>query len=669
MSCSCGRDHNNTGDTGPPGDVTQAQLTAGLATKYNITGGTITGNENVTGSVTANAIALTGALGTTGLRGSNVNSSFLESAFLNMNFPPGSGNGLTWNVQDGNTTCLTVNNAANGAGIGTTGTIGSTAGSLILGNGITSFTTTLTQGAPTSAITVTMPSVSGTLSVIGGGNSPSFTNVTVTGAGTSALTVTNGASFGSISSLGSNTFGPSTMGTITSTASGNTLGSTTFGGLVTCSSGLTSTAGATNLGTITNSASGNTFGNSTVNGTLGVTGTMTTNALQVNSNSVVSGTETVSNLQVNINATVSGVLTTGGTINASNGITANTLTITKQTYAPLTMSSTIDFYGDSITAGFLLPTPTTQRWASLVCASITATQNNQAIGGSQVMDSSAMIYNNRAIGGGGNTLSLAYGVNDVTQILNIEYVRRIMLASIMYGTLPAANVLNIRSGSVTKGGSWHNSPYTNIGMGTTSPYTGTSLTASVTGRYVSFAATIFNDSNNANATCYNVTVDGVATSSTPLNWVNFNVTTGNGANSGSMLWMYDTLVSTSHTIVITPSLLGTYTQDAQVDWIAGFNQNQSGCQTVLVVPPTIYDINQIGGTQFNIDAYYKMLRDITRYIRVGLGLPVYFCSDPFPYNTLGQLYDFLHPNITGHQYIASQVLSLIHNGEANYLSN
>lgn len=165
MSCSCGRDHNNTGDTGPSGDVTQAQLAAGLATKYNVTGGTISGSENVTGTVSAQSFAITGALGTTGLTGSNVNSSFLESALLNMKFPPGSSSGLSWNVQDGNTTCFTVNNAANGAGIGTTGTIGSTAGSLILGNGITSFTTTLTQGAPTSAITLTLPSTSGTLAL------------------------------------------------------------------------------------------------------------------------------------------------------------------------------------------------------------------------------------------------------------------------------------------------------------------------------------------------------------------------------------------------------------------------------------------------------------------------------------------------------------------------
>lgn len=408
----------------------------------------------------------------------------------------------------------------------------------------------------------------------------------------------------------------------------------------------------------------------------------------VDGNLFVTGNEIVGG-----NLTVQGELVANSTFNPTSintgTVTTGTLTTSVltassfiQPYAPISTTATLDFYGDSWTFG-VGATTTAMRWSSLVSAALGKTENNQGSDGAQLMDVVKLIYQTRGIGGT-NTLFLMAGVNDMKFTVNVEGLKRPMIAAILFSILPAANILNPRSSAVTKTGTWGNSNlYNNIGI-TTAVVGGAggsydaSLTATVTGRFVCFAVSAVNDTTAGggvlpNVTAWTVTIDGVSyTQGQNIGAYNFNMNIPSGVNWASYPFIFDTgsSSSTSHVIVITPILFGaTYTENAFVDWIGGFSPNQAGAITCIVVPQDEYDYNQNGGCQSVLDGYVKMERDVTRWFQTYLQLPVYFVTDACPVNWLGFTFDLLHPNNGGHNYIANRVLSVISQGETNYLSS
>jgi lysophospholipase L1-like esterase len=401
-------------------------------------------------------------------------------------------------------------------------------------------------------------------------------------------------------------------------------------------------------------------GSLTVNGDETVTGDLTVDG------SIIGGNITFSSISTGtIN---SSTINNSGNIRTSGSFSAGSYV---QSYAPIATTATLDFYGDSITVG-TGATTSSFRWSTLVSNALAKTENNQATSGYQVEDMVFAIYNNRTPGS--NTIFIMIGTNDLLKTINIGSLQRILISGILYSILPSANIVNARSGSVTQTGTWTNNPAYNtsgLGLQTVAPYTNSSLSCSVTGRFVVVSITTSNSSSPSACTAWNFTIDGVAQNSNPLSFININVQTNVGSTTGPYLYIFDTGSSstTSHTVLVSPTAIGGYNNNAFVDWFAGFSPNQTGTSKCLIVPPPMYDITAMGGSQTAYDSYIQMERDMVRYLQAQLQLPVYYVIDDSSRNQLGYTFDLLHPNNPGHNYIANRVLNVLSLGETNYLSN
>lgn len=399
-------------------------------------------------------------------------------------------------------------------------------------------------------------------------------------------------------------------------------------------------------------------GNLTVNGDENVTGDLTV------AGSIIGGNITFSSISTG--TITSSTINNSGNIKTTGSLSASSFV---QSYSPITTTATLDFYGDSITAG-TGATNSSFRWSTVVSTALSKTENNQGTSGYQVEDMVFKIYNGRTPGT--NTIFIMIGTNDLLKVINVDSLQRVLMAGILYSILPAANIINARSGSVTQGGTWtNNTGYTSLGLQTAAPYTGSSLTCTVTGRFVCVSITTSNTSTPTSCTAWNFTIDAVAQNSNPLSFVNNNVQTNLGTTTGAYLYIFDTgsSATTSHTIIASPSVVGSYGNAAFLDWFAGFSPNQAGTSKCILVPPPIMDHTVNGGSKAAFNDYLKMQRDVVRYMQVQLGLPVYYVIDSSAPNQLGYTFDLLHPNNPGHNYIATRVLNVVSIGETNYLSN
>jgi lysophospholipase L1-like esterase len=571
------------------------------------------------------------------------------------------------------------------------------------GSGVPTFPSTLNLNSTIlqsgGAGTITFPPGTGTVALTT--SAPSYSSLTVTGTSSFGGTMTCGVvdstsivNTGTASFTGNMTCGAMTCSTLSSTSITNS-GTSSFIGAMTCGvlssssfvcSGTSNFTGSMTCGALSTTSITNS-GTSTFTGAV----TLTANTLTNSTGAVSTLPITTGNLALTsqipgssssptyAGLTITGNETVGGTLGVTGASTLSSATITGtlsagsyvQSYAPIATTATIDFFGDSITAG-VGATSNAFRWSTLVAAALGKTENNRAVSGAQVEDMSQTIYNTRTPGTS-NTAFIMIGTNDLRFTINIDNLRRMLLSSILYAILPSANILSARSGSVTKAGTWANTgPYTTVGMFANAPYTGNSMSATVTGRFVCFASTTINSSTSINSVGWNITIDGVAQNSNPLQFINLSVVTQIGANYGPFIYLFDTLSSgaTTHTITITPTVFGSYTDPAYVDWIGGFSPAQSGCSKCFVVAPGIFDYNSMwGGSETNMETYARMQRDLVRYLQYELQLPVYYVADSQQNQWLGATLDLLHPNNPGHQYIANRVLKVISTGESNYLSN
>lgn len=521
--------------------------------------------------------------------------------------------------------------------LGSDGTVGCGAGGAGSGS-VTSITagTGLTGGTITAAGTITTNLTAGA-------------NVTITaGTGTElVIAATGGGGGGSISTINAGS-GISVAGGTGPTATVTNTGVNS----ITAGSGITVTGTAT-VPIITATAGGG--------------GTVT----QVNtgaglSGGPITGTGTLVNTGVTAIVAGTGIAVSGATGSVTVSAAVN----------PITTTSTLQFFGDSIALG-TGATVTANRWTSVLCTALGKTENNKANAGSQWLDSGTSIYNNFTAG---QTTFLSYGTNDVSFQYLIDAVEGFIKNAILYSCLPAANINNTRAG--TKVGSWVNTPVYPTGS-VTSTVDGTASlqVTTVSGRYVCWAVTIdkgtYTGPNVTNCVGYQVTIDGTVvtlnssgTSSLLPEVGGF----GNGLGGqpyGSAASVYDTGVVGTHTVKFSPNVINTPASLVfYIDWIGAFNVNQGSCNTVLVTDygqhTSTYYTTPASDNLININYLLRLrMKRVTENFRNRYGLPVYFLEDAYTQDETAQLCtDLLHPNNNGHAAIAARVQQLLANPAA-----
>lgn len=357
-------------------------------------------------------------------------------------------------------------------------------------------------------------------------------------------------------------------------------------------------------------------------------------------------------------------------------------------FTPLSLSGTIDIFGDSIANGSGVAA--TQRWTRLVCNAYGATENNLAVPADETIDMTLRVYGNSAATVGspayighvnGRTTIFAVGINDVYLQPETAYdeLKRTLESLILYCTLPASQKLDVRSPSVTKTGTWNNTPAFNKGMYTTT--NGASVTATVTGRYVVFASTILNGGTYYAHSNMSVTLDGVVINSSLPRYSGTTINSFNSTNFINSLWLYDTESSsiTNHTITIAQTAqTGVGIFFTFVDWIGAFSPGQSGCNPVFVCTPETTDwaaMTQLYGGLFpsaiGTERGWHTIREnqqkVVQKWNILYGLPVYYV-DMSSTNIYGQkLDDTVHPNVNGHKFLSNRFQSLLNNGTYNTL--
>ena len=452
------------------------------------------------------------------------------------------------------------------------------------------------------------------------------------------------------------------------------------------------------------------MGNETINGNLTVTGTTTTGSLisksSITGNSLnITTTATICSLNVtcgaNINnatfgnIVVTGTTTTGklvatnatittatinnltvtslvaATIVATNSIVTNTAIFANYVppYAPLTqaMAGTVDFFGDSITAGVYLLL--SQRWTTLLCNYFGSTQANYGIGGSMVNDSVQQIFTNYPPGTNLTTFQ-AYGINDIAYGSANDNIfdefRRTTEAMTLFCCLPDSQKVNARDAVLT--GSWGNA---NIlgNWGVVTSTTASTLTATVTGRFICFSIPCV-----TNTVYWNIYVDGTPT--TILQPVVHNSpATELGSNINNAVYVYDTGSAPNAIHSIMAYYHGASSAPGYIAWLGGFNINNPNCNTAFLVSTTLPDFISIDnlmppqlGSEARRQCWTQIQQSICRRLRKEYGLPVYFVDMSYPW-TYGMLIgDLIHPNPNGMQYMANRAISVVLNGEFNYLT-
>jgi len=261
-------------------------------------------------------------------------------------------------------------------------------------------------------------------------------------------------------------------------------------------------------------------------------------------------------------------------------------------YLPLIpkMSSTIEFFGDSITYGYGLSARATQRFSYLVCQSLTKTEANYGVSSDMIQDLARRVFTSHV---SGNTSILSIGTNDCmklpNQVVMDEYIRSLE-ASVLYCCLPSLKdgtgsgwkIVNARNSNyVTRSGTWTN---TSDAIGLTSNTVDSYLEATVNGRYVCFDFGCFTGTTNVSHADVTITIDGVFIENYAV--ITKLQNTSNGCTFAMQPFVYDTGVSGNHTLRVT---LKNYSVSLIVNYMGAFDQNQTSASQVFVSGPAIMD--------------------------------------------------------------------------------
>ncbi|MDD4930741.1 MAG: hypothetical protein PHG66_01125 [Candidatus Colwellbacteria bacterium] len=341
----------------------------------------------------------------------------------------------------------------------------------------------------------------------------------------------------------------------------------------------------------------------------------------------------------------------GSVINISNLQISNLTT----NYAPISLlGGTVEFYGDSITLGIGLSVQA-NRYSTLLSTQYGWTELNTAVSGDLTYDCVTKVYNNHV---GGRTSFINIGFNDITVTTVTDKLfyqsRNNYECMLLYLSLPSNNVVNTRSASVIKTGTWNNTTFTTLGMYTTT--SGATASTTCTGRYVGFALTL-----GANIT---VTIDGVVIC-TGLLLPASGITTPNGTAISQQIFLYDTFssIGSTHTVLITNATA----TNLDIDWFFGFDTT-TNFSSVIAISPDQYDFSQtnapyIGGTPARRNTMLQIQREACHKLRTEYNCKTYFvdASTGWPAGFKGD--DGVHPNPSGHKYIQNRVNSVLASGE------
>lgn len=324
---------------------------------------------------------------------------------------------------------------------------------------------------------------------------------------------------------------------------------------------------------------------------------------------------------------------------------------TPYTLGTACLTGVVEFYGDSITVGLNLPSPSTQRFSSLLAAQYGFTELNTAVSGDVAQDMVQKIYNNHVAG---RTAVVKIGYNDCYASYytdaSMYVVYDTIMAELLFLCLSSTQRVSNRTPFVTQTGTWINTGSFTNGGGY-SNVAGSTSTAVVTGRYIGM---IF-----ANSSTCTISIDGGAalpvTTYTPPN-------TTNGANYSALTYLYDTGVAGgTHTIVVT----NTTTSYTDVEWFFGFDSLSGASNSSVIVmglEPATFQGTSVGNVtrQSLIDGFQHK---IVKMLRQNYGAKITFCTSIPYFSWANKLSDNIHPDAHGHVRLQNSVTNTLTNGE------
>lgn len=357
-------------------------------------------------------------------------------------------------------------------------------------------------------------------------------------------------------------------------------------------------------------------------------------------------------------------------------------------------NQSVDFYGDSITNGDKLPSPSTQNWAYRLCQKFTnCTCVNNAVNGSVPYDfffagSSSM--GTKAVQAShvsGRTTFLDFGTNVLQRITSYATSQpnsgqidgaitghvNTMESMIMFCTLPDSQKFNARNNvNVTRVGNWTNTPEVGGNYSIGSVTANDTITCiNLNGRYVGVSFLV--NYELVNTAGFVLTLDGVdySTSLSLITTMNSTRTTNNTKYQIQDI-IIDTGVSTNHTILIknlnnTPKIL-------YVNYFYFFNQNDSNCNPVFVMEQEVANYTATAyvnatsnnGSITRAMTWFLAMRRLVYRLRVYYGLPIYYIDNTFANILSLGCADTIHPNALWHQQMADRAYNFLTNGELAY---
>lgn len=336
------------------------------------------------------------------------------------------------------------------------------------------------------------------------------------------------------------------------------------------------------------------------------------------------------------------------------------------------LQGNVEFFGDSITFGYNLPNPSTQRYSALLAAQYGFTAQNYANSGDTILDQYVKIINNHVSDPvTGRTVVLKIGYNDTDENIysdtNYFLFKEAMMSSLLYLCLSSSQVFNNRgtvAGISRPTGTWVSSSYTNIGSYTASA-NGTVQATQLTGRYIGFSTSNGN-TNNCTAT---YAVDGAAAVAFSMPAAGIINTTPNNVSAYPITWIFDTRSSTTHTLTIVNGSSSTL----DIDFFFAFDNLSGNSNSNVIVslndPSSFIQTTtpQAGYSAGNLSRQ-KLVMEVQQYcvayIRQTYGAKIIAVQEYLGWGWGNKVFDGVHPDPNGQKYIADRITSVLTNGES-----
>jgi lysophospholipase L1-like esterase len=322
-------------------------------------------------------------------------------------------------------------------------------------------------------------------------------------------------------------------------------------------------------------------------------------------------------------------------------------------------SNIIDFYGDSITAGACASNIGETDWASIVSNTLEYTKLNHAVSSASLADLTmrGALYTNVQIP---ESVSLALlGYNDMNYVGTDETAlttfQRNLYSVVARLSLPSVKLTTGTSRSITYKGSWE---ILNLGWGDTikaSNKNGSTATTKITGSVIYVDIIQYGGYDRS----LNVVIDGedkgtFEGSTFP--------TTEAGTTFAPYLLRFADLSNSVHTVVLT---VGGTIGYAYINWVAGLDGNAPNYPKVYI-GGVLSETDEgylfpsytpwIRGSDEAVIKFNNKIAEVCSILATD-GLNVKYVDVNSGYNADTDMYDYRHPNDSGHRHIAERFLS------------